>query len=138
MFKHFPLSAASRGIIVCAVTLSLCACVTMTKSSSQARVQQLKTAHLAFIDKHTRAEGTPAPWDQASFDSEVAKITQQFTDAEAAESKAVPARKEFIKNCADLFQRDAALVRKKHFLSATYAAHRKKQLQQNYDLFLNQ
>ena len=51
------------------------------------------------------------PWDQASFDSEVAKITQQFNDAEAAESKAVPAHKTFIKNSADLFQRDAALVR---------------------------
>jgi hypothetical protein len=73
-----------------------------------------------------------------SFDSEVAKITQQFTDAEAAESKAVPARKEFIKNSAKLFQRDAALVRKQHCLSPSFAANKKKQLQQNYDLFLQQ
>jgi hypothetical protein len=138
MFKHFRLSAAPRGIIVCAIVLSLCSCATTTKSSSQVRVQQLEAAHLAFIDHYTRAEGTPAPWDRASFDSEVAKITQQFTEAEAAESKAVPARKAFIKNCADLFQRDAALVRKNHSLSPSYAAHRKKQLQQNYNLFLNQ
>jgi len=138
MFKHFRLSAAPCGIIVCVITLSLCACATMTKSSSQVQVQQLEAAHLTFIDHYTRAEGTPAPWDQASFDSEVAKITQQFTEAEAAESKAVPARKEFIKNCAALFQRDVALVRKNHSLSPSYAAHRKKQLQQNYNLFLNQ
>ena len=138
MFKHLRLSAAPRGIIVCAIALSLCACATTTKSSSQVRVQQLEAAHLAFIDNHTRAEDAPAPWDQASFDSEVAKITQQFTESEAAESKALPARKEFIKNCADLFRRDAALVGKKHSLSPSYAAHRKKQLQQNYDLFLNQ
>jgi hypothetical protein len=138
MFKHFRLSAASRGIIVCAITLSLGACATMTKPSSQVRVQQLEAAHLAFIDHYTRAGGTPVPWDQASFDSEVAKITQQFTEAEAAESKAVPARKEFIKNCANLFQRDVALVRKNHSLSPSNAAHRKKQLQQNYDLFLKQ
>ena len=136
MFKHFRLSAAPRGIIVCVIALSLCACATMTKSSSQVRVQQLETAQLAFIDNHTRTEGTPAPWDQASFDSEVAKITQQFTEAEAAESKAVPARKEFIKNCADLFQRDAALVRKQHSLSPSFAANKKKQIEQNYNLFL--
>ena len=54
--------------------------------------QQLKDAHLAFIDEYTCAEGNPAKWDQANFDSNVAKITQQFADAEAAESKAVPAR----------------------------------------------
>ena len=101
-------------------------------------MQQLKDAHLAFIDHHTCVEGTPATWDRASFDSGVAKITQQFTDAEAAESKAVPARKEFIKNSAKLFQRDAALVRKQHCLSPSFAANKKKQLQQNYDLFLQQ
>jgi len=136
MFKHFRLSAAPRGIIVCVIALSLCACATMTKSSSQVRVQQLETAQLAFIDNHTRTEGTPATWDQASFDSEVAKITQQFADAEAAEPKTVPAAKEFIKNSADLFQRDAALVRKQHSLSPAAAANKKKQLEQNYDLFL--
>jgi len=101
-------------------------------------MQQLKDAHVAFIDHHTCVGGKPATWDQASFDSEVAKITQQFTDAEAAESKAVPARKTFIKNSADLFQRDAALVRKNHCLSPSFAANKKKQLQQNYDLMLKQ
>jgi hypothetical protein len=139
MFKHFRPSAAPRGIIVCAIALSLCACATMTKSSRQARVQQLEAAHLAFISNHTRpadTAATPAPWDQASFDSEVAKITQQFADAEAAEPKTVPAAKEFIKNSADLFQRDAALVRKQHSLSPAAAANKKKQLEQNYDLFL--
>ena len=138
MFKHIPLSAASRGVIVCAITLSLCACATTTKLSSQDRVRQLETAQFAFIDQYTRAEGTPAPWDEASFDSEVAKITQQFTEAEAAESNAVPSRKEFVRNCAVLFQRDAALVRKNHSLSPSYAANRKKQLQQNYDFLLKQ
>jgi hypothetical protein len=137
MYKHFRLSAGPRSIVVYAIALSLCACATMTKSSSQIRVQQLETAQLAFIDKYTRAQGKPAIWDQASFDSEVAKITQQFAEAEAAESKAVPARKEFIRNCADLFQRDAAIVRKQHFLSPSFAASKKKQLQENYDLFLH-
>jgi hypothetical protein len=136
--QHFNFLSAPHRLITSAIALSLCACATMTRSSSQIRVQQLETAQLAFIDNHTRAEGTPAPWDQASFDSEVARITQQFAEAEAAESKTVPARKEFIKNCADLFQRDAALVQKEHFLSPTFAASKKKQLQQNYDLFLHQ
>jgi hypothetical protein len=101
-------------------------------------VQQLKDAHLDFIKHHTCVEGTPARWDQASFDSEVAKITQQFTDAEAAESKAVPARKEFIKNSANLFRHDAALIQKQHCLSPSFAANKEKQLQQNYDLLLKQ
>jgi hypothetical protein len=102
-------------------------------------VQQLRDAHLAFIDNHTRptdTSATPAPWDQAAFDAEVAKITQQFADAEAAEPNTVPAAKSFIKGSADLFQRDAALVRKQHSLSPSFAANKKKQLQQNYDLFL--
>jgi hypothetical protein len=101
-------------------------------------VQQLKDAHLASIDHYTCVKGTKAKWDQAGFDSEVANITQQFTDAEAAESKTVLARKEFIKNSAKLFQRDATLVRKQHCLSPSFAANKKKQLQQNYDLLLHQ
>jgi hypothetical protein len=102
------------------------------------KFQKLKDAHFAFIDHHTCVEGTRAKWDQASFDSEVAKITQQFTDAEAAESKAVPARKEFIRNSANLFRRDAALVQKQHCLSPSFAANKMQQLQENYDLFLQQ
>jgi hypothetical protein len=99
-------------------------------------VQQLKDAHVAFIEHYTCVEGRPATWDQASFDSEVAKITQQFADAAVAQPKDVPARKEFIVNSADLFQRDAALVRKQHCLSPSFAANKKKQLVQNYDLLL--
>ena len=137
--KQFHFFSAPHRLIACAVAFSLCACATTTGPSRQVRVQQLRDAHLAFIDKHTRSadtSATPAPWDQASFDSEVAKITQQFADAEAAESNTVPAAKEFIKNSAALFQRDAALVRKNHSLSPAAAANKKKQLEQNYDLFL--
>jgi len=101
-------------------------------------VQQLEIAHLNFIDHHTCVAGTPATWDQASFDKEVADITKQFTDAEAAVPKTVPARKQFIRNSANLFQRDAALVQKQHCLSPSFAANKGKQLQQNYDLFLKQ
>ena len=136
MFKHPRLLLTPPSVAICAIALSLCSCATVTKPSSQVRVQQLKDAQLAFIDHHTCVEGTPVAWDQASFDSEVAKITQQFTDAEAAESKAVPARKEFIKNSAKLFQRDAALVRKEHCLSLSFATNKKRQLQQNYDLLV--
>ena len=138
MSKHPRLFLAPSSVATCALALSLSSCATLTAPSSQVRVQQLKDAHLAFIDHYTCVEGTPAKWDQATFDSEVAKITQQFTDAEATESKAVPARKTFIKNSADLFQRDAALVRKQHCLSPSFAANKKKQLQQNYDLFLQE
>jgi hypothetical protein len=138
MFKNPRLLLMPSSVAIFAIALSLSSCATMTKPSSQVRVQQLKDAHLAFIDHHTCVKGTPATWDQASFDSEVTKITQQFTDAEAAESKTVPARKEFIKNSAKLFQRDAALVRKQHCLSPSFATNKKKQLQQNYDLLLEQ
>ena len=138
MHKYPRLSLIPFSVAICTVALFLCSCATLTEPSFQVRMQQLKDAHVAFIDHHTCVGGKPATWDQASFDSEVAKITQQFTDAEAAESKAVPARKTFIKNSADLFQRDAALVRKKHCLSPSFAANKKKQLQQNYDLTLKQ
>ena len=138
MLKHSRLLLIPSGVAIYAIALSLWSCATFTQPSFQVRVQQLKDAHLAFIDHYTCVGGKPAAWNQASFDSEVAKITQQFTDAEAAESKAVPARKTFIKNSADLFQRDAALVRKKHCLSPSFAANKKKQLQQNYDLVLQQ
>jgi hypothetical protein len=138
MFKHLRRFLIPSSVAICTIALSLCSCATVTKSSSQVRVQQLEDAHLAFIEHYTCVEGTKPTWDQASFDSEVARITQQFTDAEAAESKTVPARKEFIKNSAKLFQRDAALVRKQHCLSPSFAANKKKQLQQNYDLLLQQ
>jgi hypothetical protein len=138
MFKNSRLLLMPSSVALFAIALSLSSCATMTKPSSQVRVQQLKDAHLAFIDHHTCVKGTPATLDQASFDSEVTRITQQFTDAEAAEPKTVPARKEFIKNSAKLFQRDAALVRKQHCLSPSFAANKKKQLQQNYDLLLKQ
>jgi hypothetical protein len=138
MHKYPRLFSTSLSVAICTIALFLCSCATLTAPSFQVRAQQLKDAHVAFIDHYTCVEAKPAAWDQASFDSEVAKITQQFTDAEAAESKAVPARKTFIKNSADLFQRDAALVRKKHCLSPSFAANKKKQLQQNYDLMLKQ
>src|SRR5437867_12430634 len=138
MLEYPRLFLTRFSVAICGIALLLCSCATVTEPSSQVRMQQLKDAHLAFIDHYTCVEGTPATWDQASFDSEVAKITQQFTDAEAAELKAVPARKEFIKNSAKLFQRDAALVRKQHCLSPSFAANKEKQLQQNYDLLLQQ
>ena len=138
MHKHPRLYFTSLSIAFCTLALFLCSCATITKPSSQVRVQQLETAHLNFIKQHTCAEGTRATWDQASFDKEVAGITQQFTDAEAAESKTVPARKEFIRNSANLFQRDAALVQKQHCLSPSFAANKEKQLRQNYDLLLKQ
>jgi hypothetical protein len=128
----------SLSIAICTVALLLCSCATFTEPSSQVTVQQLENAHLAFIDHHTCAEGTHPTWDQASFDKEVADITQQFTEAEAAVSKTVPARKQFIGNSANLFRRDAALVQKQHCLSPSFAANKKKQLQQNYDLLLKQ
>jgi Carboxypeptidase regulatory-like domain len=106
------------------------------QSKSSGGVQQLKDAHLGFINHYTCAEGTRATWDQASFDKEVADITQQFTDAEVAVSKTVPGRKEFIRNSANLFRRDAALVQKQHCVSPSFAAIKKKELQQNYDLLL--
>ena len=138
MLKYSRLFLTSPGVAICAVALFLCSCATLTEPSSQVTVQQLKNAHLAFINHYTCAEGTRPTWDQASFDKEVADITQQFTDAEAAVSKTVPARKEFIRNSANLFRRDAALVQKQHCLSPSFAANKKKQLQQNYDLLLQQ
>ena len=138
MHKYPRFFLASPSIAICTIALFLCSCATLTAPSFQVRAQQLKDAHVAFIDHYTCVGGKPAAWDQASFDSEVAKITQQFTDAEAAESKAVPARKTYIKNSADLFQRDAALVRTKHCLSPSFATNKKRQLQQNYALVLKQ
>jgi hypothetical protein len=138
MLNYPRLFLTSHGVAICTVALFLCSCATFTESSSQVTVQQLEKAHLDFINHHTCAEGTRSTWDQASFDKEVANITQQFTDAEAAVSKTVPARKEFIRNSAHLFRRDAALVQKQHCLSPSFAANKKKQLQQNYALLLQQ
>jgi len=130
---------APQLYLLCLVAASLSACAIATAPSSQVRLQQLKDAHVAFLDRHTRPAGMAAadvPWDQASFDAEVAKINQQFAAAESAESKAVPARKQFIRNSAELFQRDASFVRDNHSVSPAFAANRKNQLQQNYDLML--
>ena len=138
MLKYTRLFLTSPNVAICTVALFLCSCATFTESSSQVTVQQLEKAHLDFINHHTCAEDTRSTWDQASFNKEVADITRQFTDAEAVVSKAVPARKEFIRNSANLFQRDAALVQKQHCLSPSFAANKKKQLQQNYDLLLKQ
>ena len=87
MLKYPRLFLTSPGIAICTVALFLSSCATFTESSSQVTVQQLENAHLAFINHHTCVEGTRATWDQASFDKEVADITQQFTAAEAAVSK---------------------------------------------------
>ena len=139
MCKLIYLHRRSQLFLFFVIACSLSACATISSPSSQIRIKQLRDAHFAFIDHHTRAAGTPATdvqWDQAGFDAEVARINQQFADAEAAEPKAVPARKEFIKNSAELFRRDAEFVREKHSLSPAFAANKKKQLQQNYDLML--
>jgi hypothetical protein len=133
--RHFVTSPSAA---ICTVALFLCSCATLTEPSSQVTLEQLKNAHLAFIKQHTCAEGTGVTWDQVSFDKEVADVTKQFTDAEAAVSKTVPARKEFIRNSANLFRRDAALIQKQHCLSPSLAANKEKQLQQNYDLLLKQ
>jgi hypothetical protein len=138
MHKYFRFFLTSHSIAICAVALFLCSCATWTESSSQVTLQQLENAHLAFIDHHTCAGGTRPTWDQASFDKEVADINKQFANAEAAVPKTVPARKKFIRNSANLFQRDAAFVQKQHCLSSSFAANKKKQLQQNYDLVLKQ
>jgi hypothetical protein len=138
MVKYLRLFLASPGVAICTVALFLCSCATITEPSSQVTLQQLENAHLTFINHHTCGEGTPGTWDQASFDKEVADITKQFADAEAAVSKTVPARKEFIRNSANLFRRDAALVQKQHCLAPSFAANKKKQLQQNYALLLQQ
>ena len=135
MNQSSPFPSTLRSALGCTLALFLAACATMTESSSQVRLQQVKSAHVAFIDHHT-GMAAPAAWNQANFDDEVARITALYNEAGAAEAKVVAARKEFIKNSSDLFQRDAALVGKNHFVSAGYAANRKKQLQQNYDLLL--
>src|SRR5215471_67781 len=136
MHKYPRLFLMSSSVAICTVALFLCSCATWTEQSSQVTLQQLENAHLNFITHHTCTEGSRATWDQASFDKEVADINQQFTAAEAAVPKTVPARKTFIKNSASLFQRDAALVQKQHCLSPSFAANKKKQIQQNYDLVL--
>ena len=138
MLKYPRLLLTSPSVAICTVALFLCSCAISTESSSQVTVHQLETAHLRFIDHHTCVAGTHATWDQASFDKEVADITRQFTDAEAAVSKTVPARKQFIANSDQLFRRDAALVQKQHCLTPSFAANKKRQLQQNYNLLLQQ
>jgi hypothetical protein len=109
-----------------------------SRASRELRVRRLKDAQMDFIDHYTCVEDKPETWDSASYDSEVEKITQQFADAEAAESKAVPALKEFIKNSAKIFKHDAALIWIQHCVSPAFAANDKKLLQQNWELLLQQ
>ena len=137
MFKHLRRFLTPSSVAIYTIALSLCSCATVTKSSSQARVQQLEDAHLAFIDHYTCVEGTKPTWDQGA---STAKWRGLHSNSRMRKplSRRRCLRKEFIKNSAKLFQRDAALVRKQHCLSPSFAANKKKQLQQNYDLLQQQ
>ena len=135
MSKFLPFPAVLCGLLACGIALFIPACKMISEASAQVELAQLQTAHLGFIDANTAA-AAPAQWDEAAFESEVGRITTLFTHAEADVPKAVPARRQFISNSADLFQRDATKVRTNHFLSTSYAAFRKKQIQQNYSLVI--
>ena len=135
MSKNSPFPPLLRGLLACVLALFIPACELMSDASAQVDLNQLQTAHLGFIDAHT-STAAPAQWDEAAFNSEVAAITTQFTNTASYVPKAVPARRQFISNSADLFQRDVATVRKNHFLSPTYAAFKKKQIQQNYSVII--
>ena len=135
MIKSPPSSCLLRNLLACAIALLIPACACRSDASPRGNVNQLQTAHLGFIDGHTAA-AAPSQWNEAAFNNEVTAITTQFTKAASCVPKAVPARREFITNSTELFQRDVAKVRKSHFLSPIYAAFKRKQIQQNYSLII--
>ncbi len=134
MNNSSPHLSVLRGVLACLVAVLFSSCVTTDEPQSLARVQQLQSTHLTFIDTHTSA-AAPASWDQSGFDSSVGRISQMFTQAAVADSK-VTDRRKFVENSSILFQGDASRVQKNHFLSPGYAKNRKSQIQQNYDLLL--
>lgn len=130
----------TRTLLVLLTGLPLGACCSFTEGSSKVRTQQLETAHLAFIDNHTRS-AERKPWVAADFDREVQGITSQFDSAQGSESFWCPARLQFVKNSKELFDKDAALVKKagegvnfSDALSPTFAKEKKELIRKNYAL----
>lgn len=130
-----------RPLLIVLASLPLGACCSFTESSSKVRTHELETAHLAFIDNHTRS-ATRKPWVAADFNREVQGIASQFEAAQKSESFWCPARLQFVKNSKELFDQDAALVKKTaepeakfaDVLSPSFAREKKALVRKNYAL----
>jgi hypothetical protein len=136
-----PQSAHHYSIttLLLASAIALAGCCTFTKPAASSRFLQLKNEHIAFIDAYTAtAGGSQKEWDQGAFQSKVQTINQSFTAAASDIGiRNCPARKQFVKNSAELFDEDALFIEKHHSISAAFSQSKKEQIQKNYDSFLN-
>jgi outer membrane murein-binding lipoprotein Lpp len=118
--------------VVSAAILSSC-CV-LSGGPSKARMSELKSRHVAFVDAHIRKSGEETKWDADKFQTEVSEIEAAF-DRETQAEKCTPGRTA-VKNSKAIFEKDAAVVREQHYLTSKGAINIKKQLDLNYDPFV--
>jgi hypothetical protein len=133
------MSDSSGLTLILAVVIAITSCCTLTKSETTGRLRELEQEHIAFIDTYTApSEGSQVQWDEANFQTKMRTINQGFaTAASDVGIRSCPARKQFVENSSALFGKDASFIETHHFVSSSFAEHKKEQIKQNYDSFLN-
>jgi hypothetical protein len=108
-------------------------CATTKDAVNRKNVDDLKTAHLAFIDEFT--EGAGKTWDDEKLATRKAALESQFVRAERhAATTNDSYRSKALSNVHSRFKKHVAtLERQKAFFSPTYAAGLKSALTMNYD-----
>jgi hypothetical protein len=138
--KAAKMSGTSRVTLILAAVIAITGCCTLTKSETSSRLRELEQEHIAFIDAYTApSQGSQVQWDEANFQAKVQTINQGFaTAASDVGIRSCPARKQFVENSSALFKEDASFIETHHSVGSSFAEHKKEQIRQNYDSFLNQ
>jgi hypothetical protein len=113
--------------------IALSACCGSNTAKIAAKSSKLEMDHLAFIAKFTASPGPASPPPlPADFDSQVARISNDFDAAVSAASSCVQQKQILLKD-KNLFVNEVALVREQHYISPVIAEGSAERIRQNYE-----
>ena len=122
-----------RPALLCALAISFAGCgtATLNKSGSDARIEDLRAFHLAFVDQFARANKR---FDAAAFDAKASEGNARFARAIAEEK--FTARKPVLRDLAGQFKADVEHLRSKASrgkITPALASEMNKDINSNYD-----
>jgi hypothetical protein len=118
-------------LAVAALALSSCGTVTFNKPESDARIENLRTMHLALVDQFPVSG---KKFDAAAFDRKVEEVNKKFDDALLKEN--IAARRPVIRDLANQFRKDAEHLRSKAIakkITPSLASDMKQSINKDYD-----
>jgi hypothetical protein len=120
-----------RNVLSCAAAIALASCATMHKGGSDARIENLRTFHLAFIDEFATSD---KPFDAVAFEEKVKDGDRRFQEAIVTEK--FTARIAVLKDLNEQFKADANHIRSKAKggkITKALATEMKRDTNDNYD-----